>query len=124
MSHGKQMKGHLWSALSVLGLSPFGGVNMDLINYDFKDIMACMTTDKKLLAEARERGFYNGNTKYNKLFSNLFFSRGRINLRKDIDKQFRQRALEYLRAFMGSFEPKHEEKEAISALILSEIAKA
>lgn len=97
---------------------------MDLINYDFKDIMACMTTDKKLLAEARERGFYNGNTKYNKLFSNLFFSRGRINLRKDIDKQFRQRALEYLRAFMGSFEPKHEEKEAISALILSEIAKA
>jgi len=79
-------------------------------------------TDKNLLMEAKSRGFYNGHTPFNKLFSTLFFNGGRIDIKNDIPEDFKEAALRYLKAFMGSWEPKHEEKEAICALILSEIA--
>ena len=103
---------------------------MDLQKFKFPEVkgidLAFPTTktDKKLLSEAMARGFYNGNTPFNKLFSNLFFNGGKIDIRKDIPKDFKESALRYLKSFMGSWEPKHEEKEAICALILSEIANA
>lgn len=81
-------------------------------------------TDPKLLAEARERGFYNGHTPYNSLFSELFFSGGKLHFKKDLPEEFKSAALPYLKAFMGSFEPKHEEKEAICAMLLSELVEA
>ena len=94
---------------------------MELKEYKFEELSFMLGTDKKLLSEARKRGFYNGNTPYNKLFSSLFFSGGTLNFKKDLDDNFKSKALPYLKAFMQSFEPKHEEKEAISALILSEL---
>jgi hypothetical protein len=97
---------------------------MDLKSYEFEKTGMCMATDKKLLEEAKKRGFYNGNTEHNKLFSQLFFSGGKVNFKKDIDENFQKKAWPYLRAFMGSFEPKHEEKEAISAMLLSEMVDA
>lgn len=78
-------------------------------------------TIPELLAEAKERGFYDGNTPYNKMFSTLFFVGGAITYKKDLDPAFRQSASRYLRGFMGSFQPKHEEKEAICAMLLSEL---
>ena len=87
-------------------------------------MFSTIKTDQKLLAEAKDRGFYNGNTKYNDLFSNLFFNGGKLNLKKDLSPDFREKALPYLKAFMQSFEPRHEEKEAISALLLSEMVEA
>jgi len=81
-------------------------------------------TDPVLLAEARARGFYNGNTKYNDLFSSLFYSGGKLNFKADLPEQFKKDATSYLRAFMGSFAPKHEEKEAICAMLLSELVTA
>jgi len=77
--------------------------------------------NKELLEEAKKRGFYNGHTKYNELFSHLFFRGGRIEFKPDVDKEFAKRAWTYCRSFMGSWEPKHEEKEAICAMIMSEI---
>lgn len=94
---------------------------MNLKNYKFKEITMCMTTDPVLLEEAKKRNFYNGQTKYNALFSSLFFSGGKLDFKKNLDMELKQNALPYLKAFMGSFEPKHEEKEAISALLLSEL---
>jgi len=102
---------------------------MDLKNFAFPEmnelqmVFSTARTIPELLEEAKERGFYNGNTKYNKMFSQLFFNGGKINIKKDIDKDFKNKALKYLKAFMGSFEPQHEEKEAVSALILSEICE-
>ena len=81
-------------------------------------------TDPVLLAEARARGFYNGNTPYNDLFSSLFFSGGKLNFKADLPEQFKKDATLYLRSFMGSFAPKHEEKEAICAMLLSELVSA
>jgi len=82
----------------------------------------CLPTDKALLEEAERRGFsICSNTPYNDLFSNLFFKGGKLNFKKNLDPDFKAAAVPYLKAFMGSFEPKHEHKEAICALLLSEL---
>lgn len=100
---------------------------MNLQKFKFPEVtridMAFPTfgTDPELLAEAKARGFYNGNTPYNELFSSLFFSGGKVTFKKDVDAEFKKSAWPYLRAFMGSFAPKHEEKEAICAMLLSEL---
>jgi hypothetical protein len=78
-------------------------------------------TNKELLAEARSRGFYNGSTPYNKLFSDLFFKGGDIKFKDGLDEDFKNEAWKYCRSFMGSFMPKHEEKEAICAMLMSEL---
>lgn len=79
------------------------------------------STIPELLKEAKKRKFYNGHTPYNKLFSDLFFSGGRIAFKKDIDEENAKEIWLYCRSFMSSFEPKHEEKEAICAMLMSEI---
>jgi hypothetical protein len=100
---------------------------MDLKKYGFPRItstnmaFSMIKTCPKLLKEAKGRGFYGGNGDYNSLFSELFFNGGKLNLKKDLDEDFKSKALPYLRSFMGSFEPKHEEKEAICAMLLSEL---
>jgi hypothetical protein len=100
---------------------------MDLTKFSFPKVseagmvFSSIKTDKTLLAEAKERGFYGGHTPYNKIFSQLFFNGGRVNFKSNIDKEFKKTAWAYCRAFMGSWEPKHEEKEAICALIMSEL---
>jgi len=94
---------------------------MDIKKFQYPKPSFCTKTNRKLLAEAEKRGFYNGDTEYNKLFNNLFFNGGELKFKPDLDKKFKQAALPYLKSFMASFEPKHEEKEAISALLLSEL---
>lgn len=100
---------------------------MKLINYKFPEITAIdmafstIKTDPKLLSEAKIRGFYNGNTPYNRKFSDLFFTGGSVTFKSKINPEFKNAAWNYCKAFMKSWEPKHEEKEAICAMIMSEI---
>ena len=102
---------------------------MDLKKFNFPELsdvdvtFPVLKTNTELLDEARKKGFYNGITKYNDLFSELFFRGGKINFKKDLDENFKAKAVPYLKAFMGSFDPKHEEKEAICALLLSELVE-
>ena len=103
---------------------------MDVTKFDFPElsgpdkIFSTQKTIPALLEEARERGFYNGYTPFNKLFSELFFSGGQLKIKEGVDEEFKAKALPYLKAFMSSWEPSHQEKEAISALILSELVEA
>ena len=78
-------------------------------------------TDPVLLEEAKRRGFYNGHTPFNELFSDLFYKGGQLNFKNDLDPEFKNTAATYLRALMMSFEPSHEDKEAVSAMLLSEL---
>ncbi len=94
---------------------------MNVREFDFPEPNMCASADPKLLKEAKDREFYNGYTPYNKLFSQLFFTGGKLNFKSDLPDDFKAKAVPYLKAFMASFEPKHEEKEAISALLLSEL---
>lgn len=90
---------------------------------DLEVTFSTVRTDPEMLAEAKARGFHNGRTPYNSLFGTLFFKGGRLNFKSDLDPEFKTKATRYLRAFMGSFEPSHEDKEAVCALLLSELVK-
>ena len=102
---------------------------MDLKEFDFPKlsdvdvVFGAVNTDKTLLEEAKRRGFYGGNTRHNSLFSELFFNGGKLDFKNDLDEDFKKKVLPYLKSFMGSFSPRHEDKEAISAMLLSEIVK-
>lgn len=95
---------------------------MNLKKHEFGAISMAMAVDPALLVEAKKRGFYNGGTKWERYFNDLFFGGGSVTYRQDVPADFTATTMTYLKHFMGSFEPKHEEKAAISALILSEIA--
>ena len=100
---------------------------MDLKTYNFPEVsgidmaFSTLKTDKALYEEAKKRGFDNYSNPYCLLFSELFFKGGKVEFKKDLDEDFKKRAWTYCRSFMSSFEPKHEEKEAICALIMSEL---
>jgi len=96
---------------------------MDIRKFDFKaeNKEAYFRTNKELLDDAIAKGFYNGKTKFNKMFSDLFYDGGQLPLKKDLPEKFKKDCVAYLKSFMQSFEPKHEEKDAISALLLSEL---
>lgn len=101
--------------------------SLDLKNYDFKKVTGAdiafpiFNTERPLLEEAQLRGFYGGHTPYNSLFSNLFYKGGKIKFKKDLDEDFKNKAWAYCRSFMGSWSPRHEEKEAICAMLMSEL---
>ena len=103
---------------------------LDLTKFKFPSVdkadMAFPTfgTIKELLEEAKLRGFYNGNTPYNKLFSNIFFSGGKVKFKPELNEEFKTSAWAYCHSFMGSWSPKHEEKEAICAMIMSELLES
>jgi hypothetical protein len=100
---------------------------MDIKKHKFPELSGVdiafpiLGADPALLAEAKERGFYCGRTPYNTLFSKLFFSGGTLDFKTDLDPIFKAKALPYLKALSGSFSLKHEEKEAICSLLLSEL---
>jgi len=103
--------------------------NLDLTKFNWPkkdkidEAFPTTNTHPELLAEAKLRGFYNGHTKYNDLFSKLFYSGGKVKFKANIDETFKTAAWLYMRSFIGSWSPKHEEKEAICALILSELCE-
>lgn len=107
---------------------------MDLKQFDFPDVddveivfgSECSIqneTFKTLLEEAKQRGFYSGNTKYNTLFSRLFFKGGTLNFKDGIEDKFITKAVRYMKSVLVSYQPKHEEKEAVCSLILSELVE-
>lgn len=94
----------------------------DLRMYEFDPFdPLCQKTDRILLQKAKDRGYYNASTPYNKLFNSLFYEGGRLSFRSDVDLAFRKRAMQYLKCLIQSFEPSHKDKEAVCALMLSEI---
>lgn len=103
--------------------------SLDLKTYQFQKttgvdiVFPTHNTDPVLLKEAEERGFDNDNNPYCRLFSQLFFTGGKVKFKKDVDEEFKTKAWNYMRALMGSHSPKHEHKEAVCAMILSELVE-
>lgn len=85
-------------------------------------VLPTRDADPKLLEEAKRRGYLYGHKPGNKMFSQLFFSGGRIKYREDVPEKHKNNVYAYLRSFMGSWAPKHEHKEAICGMLLDEIA--
>lgn len=76
-----------------------------------------------MLKEAKEKGFDKSSNPYNKLFNNLFFKGGQLSWKKDVSMERREQGGRYLKSIMRSFTPRHEEKEAVCAYILSELVE-
>ena len=87
------------------------------------DIAFGIVPDKKMVHKATEKGFYNGRTKYNDLFSDIFFSGGTVTFKQGVDKEVIDNAMRYFKSVAVSFGSKHEEKEAVCAMVLSDIAE-
>ena len=100
---------------------------MNLQDYDFPKLtkveiaFSTVKTDDFLLELAKERGFYDGNTPFNRLFLKLFHNGGEFTFQSSATEEFRTKAFPYLKALMMSYEPSHEDKDAVCALILSEL---
>lgn len=98
-------------------------ISLNLKEFNFSKInkIKNYNTNSQLLQEARNRKFYNGNTSYNKLFSSLFFLGGNLKFKNSLDENFKKEAWTYCRNLMSSFSPRHEEKEAVCAMLMSEL---
>ena len=102
-------------------------MRLSLMAYPFpeikrgEEVFSTLKADSALLEEAKRRGFYMGHTKANQMFGRLFGG-GRIVIKPEMDMDFVRRVIPYLKALVSSFAMKHEEKEAICAMILDEIA--
>ena len=103
---------------------------MNVLDFNYPEVtqadMAFPTfsTIPELLTEAKERGYYNGRTKGNDKFSEIFYSGGSFKPKKfesDETAEKAKKAFMYTRSLMGSWSPKHEEKEAVCAMIWEEV---
>lgn len=78
----------------------------------------------RALKECPEQFKVHDNTPYHKLFSKMFYSGltkneiAALHFRSG-DQLIKNKQLAYLQSIMASFEPKHEDKEAVCAWILS-----
>ncbi len=93
---------------------------MDLKQHKFKNDKR-FVFDEELLQEAKNRGFYCKDTPYNTLFSNLFYKGGKFKFKADLDETFKKEAWGYCKSLIGQFSPSHEDKEAVCALLMSEL---
>jgi hypothetical protein len=95
---------------------------MDLSTYKFPEItevdlvFSTLDTIKELLEEAEKRNPKKGIKK----FRELFYSGGKIELKKDVKGTWKQDAYIYARALMRSWSPKHEHKELVVGMIFEE----
>lgn len=79
----------------------------------------------ELLELAKMRNFYHTPSgEYNEIFSQLFFKGGKLVKKKELHKykpEYVSIIMRLILTLMQSFRPSHEEKEAVCALLLSEI---
>jgi len=59
--------------------------------------------------------------KWGDMASKLFFSGGSLPLNKSLPEDYLARGKRLLKAILGSWEPKHEDKEAVCGLILKSL---
>ena len=104
-----------------------GKTSIDLMQYNYPNptgadiAFPTYDTIPELLEEAQRRGFDNHYNPYVQLFSDLFFNGGEVVFKRGINEEKQKEIWVYVRSFMGSWAPKHEHKEAICAMLMSEI---
>lgn len=98
---------------------------MNLSDFNFPKVtradiaFSSFNTIPELLDEAKKRESIKGKRK----FSELFFKGGELDLQDDVIGTWKEKALLYAKALMTSFAPKHQDKEAVCAMIFEETLK-
>ena len=75
---------------------------------------------KKVLGVELSREDEKWKTKVNK----IFFNGGSLDLNHELSKEYINSGVRMFKAVIGSFEPKHEEKEHVCAVILKNICSS
>lgn len=103
-------------------------MQMDIAGYslpelkDYEIVFSTLDVPESLLHEARKRSMDQPTNLFHRLASFQFANREEgLTLRSDIDEGFGITAVRYIDGLLRSFVPKHEDKIAVVALILSEI---
>lgn len=97
---------------------------MDLSTYKFPKVtwidfaFSTLNVDKELLDEAIARGKSIEN--WIRKFDELFFKGGGMKFQSDVEWTWKEDAIRYARCLMGSFNPKHEEKQLVCGMIFQE----
>lgn len=99
--------------------------NLDLSTYpwpklkDFERVFSTLNIPPELLKEAtyRRHNLELGKEKFNE----LFFRGGKVKLQKGSIGTWKEDAWVYCQALMTSFEPKHQQKELVCAMIMQEV---
>jgi hypothetical protein len=73
-------------------------------------------TTQEFVAEAESRNLKKGRDK----FDELFFKGGKVSLKDDVKGTWKESAWLFCKVLMGSFAPKHENKESVCAMIIEE----
>ena len=96
---------------------------MDLSKYQFPKVtnvdlaFSTFNIPKDLLEEAKKRNPQKGIKK----FKELFYCGGNIVVQDDYKGSWKENALQYSKALMRSWEPKHEHKELVVGMLFEEI---
>ena len=80
--------------------------------------------NEKLLKYAIEQGFHKTTNPYNRAVSTLFFNGGSVIKLNDVSDEDFSKVMRYFKALIGSYAPKHENKTAECAWLLSLVAKS
>lgn len=83
----------------------------------------CLEHDemKQWIKEAEDANY---NSKFANMASLLFFNGGKVPKNKDISNEEYSVGRAYLQKWLGSYAPKHEDKELVAGYILSRISIA
>ena len=68
-------------------------------------------------------GIEDKDRKWNDLFIRLFFEGGSVPVNREYPKEYTDKGLRMLKAVMGSFEPAHEDKKVVCAVILKNLCE-
>jgi len=82
--------------------------------------VAFSNADKMPSKEEIPKEFWRGDTKWNKIFSQMFFSGGKFTKMTPKEGVDSTKAMRAIKSIMGSWSPKHEHKDAAVAFMLSE----
>lgn len=74
---------------------------MNIQQFEFPKPSLTLHAHPDLLREAKNRGVYNGDTPYNQLFLDLFHVGGRLNFKDNLDPDFKDKAVQYLKSVYG-----------------------
>lgn len=95
---------------------------LDLSTYNWPEVtqldiaFPTFGAPKELVEEAEKRDLKKGRAKFNE----LFYQGGSLNFQPDVKGTWKEKAILFARAMMGSFKPKHEHKEVVCAMIFEE----
>ena len=93
---------------------------MNLLKYNYPTGSE-VVVDPQLLAEAKKRGYYKNTKPFTRIFWGIAFFLEEPVMKASATTEAHMNIWLYCRRLLRSWKPKHEEKEAVCTMLMSEI---